>query len=480
MSDTLRSGNEELDAVLGGGLPANAITLIMGLPGTGKTIVAQQYAFHAGRPDRPAVYFSTLSEPLEKIVRFGQTLDFFETSAIGTSVFYEDLGKTVSAAGLAGVVEQVTLTVKQRRPGLVVIDSFKALRTFAEDDAEFRRFLHQLAGLLTAFPAASLWIGEYDASEIAVLPEFAVADAIVDLATVRSGEREMRFLQIRKLRGGGFRSGRHAYRLGREGLHLFPRLADIPAASEYLLGDQRISSGLDALDAMLADGFWPGASTLVAGPTGSGKTLMGLHFIFAGSRRGEPGVIATLQENPTQLQRMLRGLDWPADDPAIEVMYRSPVDIYMDEWVYDLLRTVERTGARRILLDSLMDLRMAGADEARFREFMYSLVQRFSRQGVSLFMTYETPELFGARTLSEFAVSHLSDNVIALNYYKDHGSLKRAMSVIKTRASRHDSFTRQYDIGRHGIIIGDIAQPEEKTEPLHAPAPPPPAENRQR
>ena len=104
-----------------------------------------------------------------------------------------------------------------------MIDSFKALRTFAADDAEFRRFLHQLAGLLTAFPAASWWIGEYDASEIALLPEFAVADAIVDLATVRSGEREMRFLQVRKLRGGGFRSGRHAYRLSREG----PQASDI-------------------------------------------------------------------------------------------------------------------------------------------------------------------------------------------------------------------------------------------------------------
>ena len=86
--------------------PANGISMIMGLPGTGKTIIAQQYAFHNGRPDRPAVYFSTVSEPLEKIVRFGQTLDFFDATAVGTSVFYEDLGGTVARSGLAGVVSR--------------------------------------------------------------------------------------------------------------------------------------------------------------------------------------------------------------------------------------------------------------------------------------------------------------------------------------------------------------------------------------
>jgi circadian clock protein KaiC len=92
-------------------------------------------------------------------------------------------------------------------------------------------------------------------------------------------------------------------------------------------------------------------------------------------------------------------------------------------------------------------------------------------------MTYETPELFGARMLSQFAVSHLSDNVIALNYYRDQGSLKRAMTVIKPRASGHDSAARQYDIGRFGIAIGGIAQPEETTDLRHAPTAPPPAEN---
>ena len=453
----LRSGHRPLDEVLGGGLPANGISIIMGLPGTGKTSIAQQYTFHNARPDRPAVYFSTLSEPLEKIVRFGQTLSFFDVSAVGTSVFYEDLGVVASRDGLTGVADHIGAVLKQRRPGLIVIDSFKALQALADGDADFRQFLHQLAGRLTAFPAASLWVGEYKTSEVALSPEFAVADAIIELATVPLGQREKRFLSVRKLRGSGFRTGQHGYRLTPGGLHLFPRLADIPANSRYRLDEHRISSGISGLDPMLAGGLWPGTSTMVAGPCGSGKTLMGLHFIFGGARHGEPGVIATLQENPTQLQRMLGGLGWLPADPAVEVIYRSPVDIYIDEWVYELLQAVERIKARRVLIDSLMDLRMAALDETRFQEFMYSLTQRFSRQGISLLTTYELPGFLDAPSLSGFAMSHLADNVVMLNHYPDHRTMKRSLAIIKTRASGHNEAMTEFTIGPDGISLGDIA-----------------------
>jgi circadian clock protein KaiC len=455
MTDRLLSGHGPLDEVLGGGLPANAISLLMGLPGTGKTIIAQQYVFQNARPERPAVYFSTVSEPLEKIVRFGQSLDFFDRSAVGRSVFYEDLGSTVNSDGLAGVTKQITAALRERNPGLVVIDSFKALHAFAESASEFRRFLHELAGRLSAYPASSLWVGEYEEAEAGTLAEFAVADAILSLATQRAGQREIRFLQIRKLRGSGFLSGQHAYRLGSDGLHLFPRLADIRIDEAYELGGTRMSSGIPALDELLAHGYWPGAATLVAGPTGSGKTLMGLHFIFHGARHGEPGVIASLQENKTQLQRIAQGFGWSVTDPNVEVMYRSPVDIYIDEWVHGLLAVVERTGARRVLVDSLADLRLAAPDETRFREFVYSMVQRFSRQGVSILMTFEIPDLFHPQRLSDAAVSHLSDNVVLLNYIQERHSIKRAISVIKSRASYHEPDVRQFVIGPEGIVLAD-------------------------
>ena len=117
MNARLTSGHEPLDAVLDGGLPANAISLLMGRPGSGKTILAQQYVFRNATPERPSIYFSTVSEPLEKIVRFGQNLDFFDRTAIGTSVFYEDLGAKVSDHGLAGVTKEITTAIKERRPG---------------------------------------------------------------------------------------------------------------------------------------------------------------------------------------------------------------------------------------------------------------------------------------------------------------------------------------------------------------------------
>ena len=453
MSDRLTSGHEPLDTVLGGGLPANAISLIMGRPGSGKTILAQQYVFRNATPERPSIYFATVSEPLEKIVRFGQGLDFFDRTAIGTSVFYEDLGAKVSQNGLTGVTEQITTVIKERRPGLIVIDSFKALHAFADSHAEFRRFLHELSGRLGAFPVASLWVGEYEDAEIGSVPEFAVADAILDLTTARSGQRGLRFLEVRKLRGSGFRSGLHAYRLTADGMHLFPRLADAPIDEEYPLSDVRASSGIPALDDMLEEGYWPGASTLIAGPSGSGKTLLGLHFIFNGARQGEPGVIATLQENETQLERVAGGFGWSLTEPNIEVMYRSPVDIHIDEWAYELLQAVQRTGARRILIDSVSDIRAAAADPTRFREFCYSLMQRFARQGVSIVMTFEIPDLFGAARLSDDAVSPLSDNVVMLSYLRDDDSIRRTISVIKTRASQHDPAIRQFLIGRDGIAL---------------------------
>ena len=129
--ERLSTGNVRLDEVLGGGLVSDAITLVVGAPGTGKTILAEQCLFANATAERPGLYLSTVSEPFGKLLRYGQSLEFFDTAQIGRSVFYDDLGDAVHGDGLAGVLERTDGLLKEHRPGIVVIDSFKALRSFA-------------------------------------------------------------------------------------------------------------------------------------------------------------------------------------------------------------------------------------------------------------------------------------------------------------------------------------------------------------
>jgi circadian clock protein KaiC len=441
----LTSGNRRLDAILGGGFPADGINLLVGPPGSGKTILAQQYIFHSATPQRPAVYLTTVSEPLEKVLRYGQTMAFFDARAVGRSVFYEDLGELLDAQGLAGMLERVDALIKQHRPAIIAIDSFKALRFSAADEGQFRRFLHTLAGRLSAFPVTALWVGEYDDAEMSTTPEFAVADAVVSLSSDQVAQRELRVLRVLKLRGSSYLSGKHAYRLSGDGLDVFPRLADpVDLAAE--MPEAPTSLGVPALDEMLGDGYWPGAATLVAGPSGSGKTVMGLHFVISGARRGEPGVIATLQENPTQLQRVAAGFGWSLAEDGIELLYRSPVDLYVDQWVHELLAAIERTGARRVLIETLGDLAFAAGDETRHREYLYSLVQRCSRHNVSLLMTLALPDLFQIGRLAKAGVTHAFDNVVLLRYLRQHPRVKRALTMLKTRASLPEPRVREFTI----------------------------------
>jgi len=452
----LSTGHARLDEILSGGIPSNAITLIIGIPGSGKTILSQQIVFHNATNDGVALYLSTITEPFDKIVRYGQSLEFFDVAALRDGrVVYEDLGRSLTAGGLDGVIAEIGQLMKRHRPSLVVIDSFRAFHAFARDDATYRLFLDSLTRQLTASTATAIWIDEYGRANAADAPEFAVADAIVALDAKQFQEREQRTLQVLKMRGSGYRSGQHAYRISAKGINVFPRLADVHDESKYAMGDVRIATGVDALDEMLGEGLWPGASTLVVGPTGVGKTLIGLHFLYEGVKQGEAAILATFQENRTQLDRIVKGFGWSIEAPKMHVLSRSLVDVYIDEWVYELLDLIQSSGASRVVIDSLPDVMTAAGDPTRFREWMFSLVQRCTRQNITLLMTMEVAELFDLRHISEGGLSHLADNVIVLQYVRGTGSVTRTLTVLKTRATRHDYRVRPYEITPRGLSLSD-------------------------
>jgi circadian clock protein KaiC len=129
--------------------------------------------------------------------------------------------------------------------------------------------------------------------------------------------------------------------------------------------------------------------------------------------------------------------------------------MYIDQWVYELLDLIEKTGSKRVVIDSLVDLMVTAGDALRFREWMYSLVQRCARRGISLMMIVEVPELFQLRKISEQGVSHLSDNVVLLQYVQDGSRLARAITVLKTRAAIHEPVAHRYEITATGLVLGD-------------------------
>lgn len=453
MIERLPTGVRGLDEILGSGLPANAINLVLGLPGTGKTLLAQQVIFHNATDERPALYLSTVSEPFDKLIRYGQRLSFFETEAVGRRVFYDDLGSTLLADGLGMVAERVKRLLDTYEPGVLVIDSFKPLSAFAESETDYRHFLHVLAGRLSVRPLTSIWVGEHSTSDLLSAPEFAVADAVIWLAAARREEREMRLLQVLKLRGSDYLSGRHAYRLSGDGMRVFPRLADSGTSGRYELEQQTVSTGIDTLDAILHDGYRRGSATLVVGPSGIGKTVMGLQFVCARGRRQAHSVFATLEENPSQLARAAASLGWSLEESGVRLMYRSAVDLYLDEWIYELLELLKSSKAARVFIDGLGNLRAAAADPVRFTEYLYSFIQRCSRNGVTLMMSLESPELFGVTRLGELSLSQMADNVVVLQFLQRDREYRRGMTFIKGRATAIEPRTWEYTISSGGIAL---------------------------
>jgi circadian clock protein KaiC len=263
------------------------------------------------------------------------------------------------------------------------------------------------------------------------------------------------------MRGQAPVPGLHTFRITGEGIQVFPRLIvgppDKPSRKHETR--KRLVLDIDELDEMLGGGIPEGYSVLVAGPSGSGKSVLATNFIMAGIRHEEPGVLAVFEKRPDEYSQTPpggRAFGQMIRDGKVGVIHSRPLDLSIDETLYEIVEQVQRLKARRLVVDSLSGFELALAPTFRedFRESLYRMVAVLTGMGVTMMMTAELEDSYTDLRFSPHGTAFLTDVIIMQRYIELRGCLQRVMSVVKVRGSAHSKEIRTYEITRSGIAIG--------------------------
>jgi circadian clock protein KaiC len=463
----LATGVPGLDEILGGGLPEFSFNLIAGQPGSGKTTLAHQIMFALATPERPAIYFTVLGEPPLKMFRYQQQFDFFDTEAINQSVRFVNLSEDAMAGELERVLKRIVDEVTTHGPALVFVDSFRSVVLASGTDANphnsLQQFVQQLGMLMTTWEATTFLIGEYFV-ETDANPVFTVSDGLIWLRQSVQRNSMVRKIEIMKMRGQPTLPGLHTFRIGGSGIEVFPP-ANAANPSDAIVraaaSAPRLLMGVAGLDEMLGGGLPRGYSLLVAGPSGSGKSVLAASFLAEGARNGDTGVIAAFEQHPNRSRsRIVADL---IASGKLGLVENRAADLSIDEIVYLLMRETRRLGATRVVIDSLSGFELALAPTFRedFRESLSNLVTALAGIGVTVLMTSELEDRYTDLRFSPYGTAFMTDAIIVQRYIEVESRLRRVMAVVKVRASAHSDQLREYSINGGGIQIGETLADQE-------------------
>lgn len=458
----LPTGVRGLDDILGGGIPEFSLSLIGGAPGGGKTTFVHQFAFANATVARPALYFTVLGEPVIKMLRYQQQFSFFDESKVGDAIRFINLSDMVLERDLTAVLEEIIKQVTVTNAGVVVIDSFRTLARKATSEVgevEVQSFIHRLSQFLTSSEATTFLVGEYVREEISDNALFTMVDGIIWLSQETERNSVVRKLQVMKLRGQASVPGLHTVRITEDGLQAFSRTLGLDSKNSKPARRQRLSVGIPDLDKMFGGGILEGDSVLVAGPSGTGKSALATHFIAEGLRQGQPGIIAIFEERPEGYAARADsfGLDLKGAQKKgiLEILYLRPLDLSVDETMQAILDAIQRVGAKRLVIDSLVgfEMALAPAFRADFRESLYRMIGTLTGAGITIFSTVEVEDNFTSLQFSHYAISFLTDDILRLRYVEIDGQLRKVMVVIKMRGGNHSKDIREYVITDEGVVI---------------------------
>jgi circadian clock protein KaiC len=472
--NVVRTGISGFDALLLGGIPRTNVILVEGTTGSGKTLFGVEFIYRGiTQFNEPGIIVVFEVSP-DKLIRDAATLgwDLVELQEqkklqiVFTSphVLDQELRSPDSL-----LLETATEMGAQR----IFIDGIGLLSQAANagtaltgnGSGSYREALQQLIeGLnrehLTAMLSHELL--NHPDSQLAVETADSLVDTVIRLKRTLHNRRIVRSIEIVKSRGQDYENGEHTLCIkDGEGLQVFRRVQ----APTNLSLDQPTSMarrsviGVDALDSLLGGGIFDGSTTMVVGLSGVGKTVLGTQILREGAlKQNKRGLLISLDEHPAQIVRNAEtvGLDLRAqiDAGVIHVLFESPQELNIDAHFAKIVRTIEQYDIQRMVIDGMTSYSTALVDQAVYRDFFHAVVAYSKQRLMTTFFNYENPEFLGLSSfMPDFPVSSIVDNIILLSLVEINSSLRRCLTVVKARGSKHEFDSREYVIGQGGITL---------------------------
>ena len=452
------SGIPGMDIILGGGFLKGGLYIIQGTPGTGKTTLGNQICYNHVADGSRALYITLLAEYHARMLQHLSAMTFFDASKIPDQLSYISGFSILRQDGLPGLLGLLRREILARNVSILILDGFATAQRTAPDDQALNEFVHELQGVAIATDCTMFLLNSAKDSDN-VTPEHTMVDGIIELSDQLFGWSAERALQVVKFRGGSYLRGRHAFDITEEGLIVFPRIEALlakPSRPDHS-GNAKVSSGVDRLDAMLHGGLPAASTTMVMGPSGVGKTTLGLHFLSRSSA-AEPGLLFGFYETPPRIvakaSEVCRPLQPLLDSGAVELMWLPPTDGLLDSYGGQLLEAVQRRGVRRLFIDGLGAFQSAANEPGRMSHYLTTLMNELRVQGVTTVYTLEVPDIMGPHIRTPLGdLSSLAENLVLLRYIELRSRLFRLISVLKVRDGSFDPMLHEFALTEHGLAI---------------------------
>jgi len=462
----IATGITGLDIVTQGGIPKGRSTLVSGTAGSAKTILAIQYLISGIEIYDEGVVFVTFEEPPQDIRRnvlsFGWNIENYEKA--GKWAFVDaspDPGEQIIETGeldLSALLARIENAVNKTNARRVSIDSIGALFGQLSNPYLVRREMQRIFAGLKVLHVTTLITSErteeYGSIARHGVEEFA-ADNVMVLRNVLGEERRRRTIEVLKFRGCSHQKGEYPFTITQSGIVVLPLSAvELTQRSS----DIRINTGVPVLDEMCGGGFYRDAIVLASGATGTGKTLLSTTFTNAGCQLGERVLMFGLEESRDQIMRNAQGWnmnlgEWE-DAGLLKIICVYPEALGLEDHLYRIKQGVEQFRPKRVVVDSLSALERVTTGKS-YREFVIGITSYLKELEIAGLFTSVTPTLMGGTSVTEAHISTITDSIILMRYVEIMGEMRRGLTVLKMRGSKHNKEIREFTIDEYGMHIGD-------------------------